>query len=208
MSYTAPTVASDPASATHTNTALTEVNAFLATNYSRAITALTVLRDHEKLVGGSTEILNEIDRQLAILGTAADTDPAVVANPATLAQTNAAAATMSSYVDVANSRIYGAFKNFHQWIRRSTGLISPRDTMNTALSAQASPAVQTAPTTASDPCSQADMNTVLASLTTLLDTCNTELANILISFRDDFRLRHGNQLLRDRLEASITALQS
>jgi len=208
MALTPPTVASDPATATHTNTALAAINVFVTNSITKSVAALQILRDRAVLVGGSIELLNAIDRVLSTIGGQSHADPTVAASPATQTQTNSAFATFTGYIDTLNANLASAFAELRQHFRMTHGNVLNRERFTTATVNIATPAVQTAITVASDPVSQADMNTALASATALVDTFNVELAAVLDTFTMPFRLNPGNQILALRLENAIVELNA
>ncbi len=79
MALTPPTVASDPASAAHTNTALAAVTTFIATAYTEVIEGVNALRERAVKLGANNGFLEQVDAALANLGTGAGS--AAMASP-------------------------------------------------------------------------------------------------------------------------------
>lgn len=208
MALSAPVVSADPTAAAEANTALSGINAFVATARNEALDGLAVLREHMRLVGGSNAAVEDLDAVIASLASFAPADPAVVTDPATLAQTNAALASMSAIVDTLNARSGISFAAVRRHMRKVGGrfrLLEELDAANVALQA---PATITAPTVASDPATKAETNAALASMTSIVDTANSEILTTLQAFVDFFRLNPGNIALSARLDGAITALRT
>ncbi len=205
MALTPPTVASDPASAAHTNTALAAVTTFISTAYTEVIEAIVVLRERARLGGASSEFLQRVDNALADLGTGAGAAATVSTDPTTQSQANTAFATTAAKIDTLNSRALAALDLFLERLRINGGRVDVRERFRTAVQALGSPSALTAETLASDPVSQADMNTALANTVVFIDNANTEVQAALRLFVDEFNLWPGSQILTDRLVNAIAA---
>ena len=205
MALTPPTVASDPASAAHTNTALAAVTTFIATAYTEVIEGVNALRERAVKLGANNGFLEQVDAALANLGTGAGSAATVATDPTTQAQANTAFATTTTKIDTLNSRALAALDLFIDQTRFHGGRVTPRERIRTAVQDLGSPATLTAETLGSDPVTQAHMNTALANTCAFIDTVNTEVQAILRLFVDEFRLSPGNQILSNRLEAAINA---
>lgn len=204
MALTPPTVASDPASAAHTNTALAAVNTLITSTGTKVNAIFAVIRDRARLCGGNNAILSSIDSLGGAIAAAAN--PTVAADPATQSQTNTALALLGTYIDTLNTAANNLFSAVGANIKRNGGRHVVFERFNADAANLISPAALTAVTVASDPVSQAHMNTALASVVAYIDTLASEVQVAARYFINEFALNPGNQILNDRLAGSINAL--
>ena len=208
MALPAPTVATDPAPSAETNAAFVTLNGYVTDAYSELVDGLNAVREHIRITQGpgAVQMLDDLDAQLGTLSSSSLPNPAVIADPATQAQTNAALATMASYVDRLNTRSIAGTNVLREHMRRS-GRVPELVAFDSGVGGILSTS-NTAETVASDPVSLADMNTALANTTAFVDASNADFVNVLTAFIEVFRINPANLNLNDRLTAAVANLGS
>jgi len=205
MALTAPTVASDPASQTHTNTAFSTLTTFASNAYTSLIEIMSLLRERAVLGGATSEYLQRIDGAIASLGTGAGATASVASDPASQANTNTAFSTTTTKLDTLNTRALAALQVVIEHLGASGIPVQSLERFKSLSLDLASPSSLTAQTVASDPASQAHMNAALAATTAFIDTVNSEIRTALLQLSDEFRRFPGNSVLANRFEAAVNA---
>ena len=208
MALTAPTVASDPATAAHTNTALAAVNTFITTAHSEATSAGEAMIEQVRTRDGNLGLIDRMTAAVATLAGGGAAAPSVVTDPASQSQTNTALATLAGYIDGLNSRFLSVLVVFRESVQRTDGNLGILDGIDADIAALSAPSSVVAPTVASNPVSQANMNTALATLTTAVDSANSESVTGLESVLVYMRRSGSSSALVHTVEGGRAALQS
>lgn len=206
MALPAPTVATDPAPAAETNAAFVTLNGYVTNAYTELVDGLLAVRDHVYLTDGSIQLIEDLTTELTTLSGSALPNPAVVADPATLAQTNAALATMTSYIDRLNTRSLNGTSRLREHLRKM-GHLKALEALEAA-NAGIPTAALTAETVASDPVSLADMNAALADTTLFVDDANTDFVNVIAAYILIAKINPAQLHLSARLQNAVDALNA
>jgi hypothetical protein len=206
MALTAATVASDPASAAHTNTALATTVAHATTATTRYAAVFAVWRELIRLSGASVQLLEDFDVAVRTFSAATPSAATVTTDPATEAETETAFGVVATAQTNLNTNAKAVTDLFREFLRLRYGYVPALVKYDAAQVNLAAGATITGELVTTDPVTQAEMNTALANATAVVDTIYAEVLAVMTDLPEIIKRVNGNKGLIAQAEDALAAL--